>query len=70
MGFCVHDGCHLSKWCIFTNRIQGNYEIWYTQDMIVLDADGSVLLNKEGALNFRHSGRAGFGSVCDRYSQR
>jgi hypothetical protein len=27
MGFCVHDGCHLSKWCIFINRIQGNYEI-------------------------------------------
>ncbi len=43
---------------IFTNRVQGNYEIWYTQDMIVLDAVGRVLLNKEGALNFRHSGRA------------
>lgn len=43
---------------VFTNRVQENYEVWYTQDMIVLDADGQVLLNKEGALNFRHSGRA------------
>lgn len=39
---------------VFTNRRGGSYQIWYTQDLIVLDADGDELLNSPELLNFNY----------------
>ena len=39
---------------VFTNRRAGMYQIWFTQDMIVLTEDGEELLNAEEALNFNY----------------
>ena len=39
---------------LFTNRRVGTYHIWYTQDMIVLAADGTMIYNGEEMLNFNY----------------
>jgi len=40
---------------IFTNVKDGLYEIWYTQDMILLDAKGKILFSREDLLNFHYT---------------
>jgi hypothetical protein len=50
---------------VFTSRREGLYEIWYTQDMIVLDAKGNVLLNKADALDFHYTSKT---PVLDLYA--
>ena len=40
---------------VFTNRKKGTYEIWYTQDMILLDSKKKLLFKKENALNFHYT---------------
>jgi|Deesub1362B_J571_1020462.scaffolds.fasta_scaffold00170_35 hypothetical protein len=40
---------------VFTNRKKGTYEIWYTQDMILLNSKRKVLFKKEDALNFHYT---------------
>ena len=40
---------------IFTNKLDGRYDIWVTQDMIVLAETGEVLLEKEDALTHRYN---------------
>jgi len=43
---------------VFTNRNKGQYEIWYTQDMVLLAEDGEVLYEQRDALNFRYASRS------------
>jgi hypothetical protein len=50
---------------VFTGRREGLYEIWYTQDMIVLDAKGNTLLNKADALDFHYTSKT---PVLDLYA--
>jgi len=40
---------------IFTNKRDGLYEIYYTQDMILLDDTGKELLNQKDALVFHYT---------------
>ena len=40
---------------LFTNKLDGRYDIWLTQDMIVLTEAGKALLNKEDALTHRYN---------------
>jgi hypothetical protein len=42
---------------VFTGRREGLYEIWYTQDMVVQDVKGNVLLNKADALDFHYTSK-------------
>jgi hypothetical protein len=42
---------------VFTGRREGLFEVWYTQDMIVLDAKGEILLNKADALDFHYTSK-------------
>jgi hypothetical protein len=37
---------------VFTNRLKGTYQTWFTQDMIVRTAKGEKLLDSPDALNF------------------
>ena len=37
---------------VFTNRLKGSYQIWFTQDMIVRTAAGETLMDSPEALNF------------------
>ncbi|MEA3505872.1 MAG: hypothetical protein U9R36_00010, partial [Elusimicrobiota bacterium] len=39
---------------IFTNRRKGTFQVWYTQDLIVKDAEGNELLNSPDLLNFNY----------------
>lgn len=43
---------------VFTGRREGLYEIWYSQDMVVLDAKGKVLLEKVDAMDFHYSSKS------------
>lgn len=43
---------------VFTGRREGLYEIWYTQDMIVLDAKGAVLMEKVDAMDFHYTSKS------------
>ncbi len=40
---------------IYTNIKDGMYEIWFTQDMIVLSEEDEVLLEKKDALTFHYN---------------
>jgi len=40
---------------VFTSKKNGLYEIWYTQDMSVLTAEGKVIYEKEDALSFHYT---------------
>ncbi|MBN1271236.1 MAG: hypothetical protein JXB26_03105 [Candidatus Aminicenantes bacterium] len=51
---------------VFTNRKEGIYEIWYTQDMILLDAEGKVIQEWEDILTFHHSAKV---PVLDLYAR-
>ena len=39
---------------LFTNRVGGTYQMWFTQDMIVLEQDGTELYNAPEILNFNY----------------
>jgi hypothetical protein len=39
---------------LFTNRKEGTYHIWYTQDIVLLAQDGKVLYNAPQILNFNY----------------
>ena len=39
---------------VFTNRRDKTFQIWYTQDLIVKDAEGEELLNSPELLNFNY----------------
>lgn len=39
---------------LFTNKKDGVYGIWFTQDIIVKGQDGSEILNSKDALNFNY----------------
>lgn len=51
---------------IFTNKNQEKYEIWFTQDMIVLDATGAVIQEWKDILDYHQSTRL---PVLDVYAQ-
>jgi hypothetical protein len=36
---------------VFTKMSEGRYEFWFTQDMILLDGEGEVLMERLGALS-------------------
>jgi hypothetical protein len=50
---------------VFTNIKDGLYEIWFTQDMIVLSEKGEVLLEKKDALSFHYTTKS---PVLDLYA--
>ena len=50
---------------IFTSMKEGMYEIWFTQDMIVLSEKGEVLLEKKEALSFHYNTKS---PVLDLYT--
>jgi len=39
---------------IFTNRLKGSYQVWYTQDVIIKTMEGMELLNSPDLLNFNY----------------
>lgn len=43
---------------VFTNRNKGQYEVWYTQDIVLLTEKGQVLYEQAELLNFRYSSRS------------
>ncbi|MBN1835077.1 MAG: hypothetical protein JW820_04445 [Spirochaetales bacterium] len=43
---------------VFTNRVQGQYEIWYTQDIVLESGDGEVLYEQEDLLAFHYYSRS------------
>jgi len=51
---------------IFTRKNQGMYEIWFTQDMIVLDDKGGVVQEWKDILDYHQSTRL---PVLDVYAQ-
>ena len=42
---------------VFTNRVKGQYEIWYTQDIAILSPTGEKLFEKKGFLEFHYFSR-------------
>lgn len=38
---------------LFTSKVEGRYEIWYTQDLVLLTSDLNVLLDQKDLVNFR-----------------
>ncbi len=50
---------------LFTNRSNSGYHVWYTQDMIVLDAKGKEIYNGPEMLNFNYQTTA---PVLDYYA--
>jgi hypothetical protein len=40
---------------VFTNKREGLYEIWYTQDMILMKSDGTVIQEWKDKLNFHYT---------------
>jgi hypothetical protein len=51
---------------IFTSKKEGLYEIWYTQDMVLLDEQGKVLQEWPNALDFHYTTRT---PVLDLFAQ-
>ncbi len=51
---------------VYTDRRNGIYHVWYTQSIIVRDADGKELLKSEEILNFNHQAIA---PVLDLYAK-
>jgi hypothetical protein len=43
---------------VFTNRVKGQYEFWYTQDILLLAENGEVLYDQEELLSFRYPSRS------------
>jgi len=42
---------------VFTNRVKGQYEIWYTQDIAILSPAGEKLFEQKGFLEFHYVSR-------------
>ena len=42
---------------VFTNRVKGQYEIWYTQDVAILSPAGEKLFEQKGFLEFHYFSR-------------
>jgi len=42
---------------VFTNRVQGQYEFWFTQDTVLLSEKGEVLYEQKELLTFRYPSR-------------
>lgn len=42
---------------VFTNRVKGQYEIWYTQDIAILSPSGEKLFEQKGFLEFHYFSR-------------
>jgi len=51
---------------VFTSKKEGLYEIWYTQDMVLLDAQGEALQEWPNALDFHYTTRT---PVMDLFAQ-
>lgn len=51
---------------VFTSKKEGIYEIWYTQDMVLLDEKGEVLQEWPNALDFHYTTRT---PVMDLWAQ-
>jgi hypothetical protein len=51
---------------IFTAKKEGLYELWYTQDMVLLDENGGVLKEWPNALDFHYTTRT---PVMDLWAQ-
>jgi len=51
---------------VFTSKKEGLYEIWYTQDMMLLDQKGEVLQEWPNALDFHYTTRT---PVMDLFAQ-
>ncbi|MBP1766492.1 MAG: hypothetical protein H6P98_607 [Candidatus Aminicenantes bacterium] len=51
---------------VFTARKEGLYEIWYTQDMVLLDEKGETLQEWPNALDFHYTTRT---PVMDLFAQ-
>ena len=51
---------------VFTSKKEGLYEIWYTQDMVLLDQKGEVLQEWPNALDFHYTTRT---PVMDLFAQ-
>jgi hypothetical protein len=51
---------------VFTAKKEGLYEIWYTQDMVLLDEQGKVLQEWPNALDFHYTTRT---PVMDLWAQ-
>jgi hypothetical protein len=43
---------------VFTNRVKGQYEIWYTQDLALLSEQGEVLYDQKELLSFHYVSRS------------
>ena len=39
---------------LFTNRRDGTYQVWFTQDVVLKKEDGEVIYEAANALNFNH----------------
>ncbi|HUX22131.1 MAG TPA: hypothetical protein VMW69_12895 [Spirochaetia bacterium] len=51
---------------VFTNRVGGNYQVWFTQDMIIRTDTGEEILNMPEGLNFNFKAQS---PVLDLYAQ-
>lgn len=51
---------------VFTSRKEGLYEVWYTQDMVLLDEKGAILQEWPNALDFHYTTRT---PVMDLWAQ-
>jgi hypothetical protein len=51
---------------VFTNKKDGLYEIWYTQDMTLLKANGETLSEWKDILNFHYTTKS---PVMDLFAQ-
>ena len=51
---------------VFTSKKEGLYEIWYTQDMVLLDVKGKVIQEWANALDFHYTTRT---PVMDLWAQ-
>jgi hypothetical protein len=51
---------------VFTNKKEGLYELWYAQDMVLLNSEGAVLREWPNVLNFHYTTRT---PVMDLYAQ-
>lgn len=43
---------------LYTNRVKGTYQMWFTQDMILLDSEGEMLYEGLELLNFNYQTRS------------
>jgi len=43
---------------VFTNRVKGQYDFWYTQDILLLSETGEVLYDQKELLSFRYPSRS------------